>query len=286
MPATTCLRKYFRKGETTKLTHLRTKNYVLVLALSALLVSCFVAPAAAREYSIWEWWTDQAKDVTDTTPIHPPWGAAYSAYTHDDVWNQMDIGKESWVVPLDPWDNGLTLLRVEYAGWSELNTFGWYNPADGSGPTVMNEIFGGSANTGAIATIDFSGYQGDTIGFYLGTPGSVTWYSEAALNSDTSTHVRVFEDVVIPDSWILAWEDKAMDTTDPVVYNYTDAWDKSKEPLKWYYESGNEPDYNDMILTFTWINDEGEHRTPELSTFALLGLSLVAVPVLRRRRRS
>jgi hypothetical protein len=239
-----------------------------------LLVGSLVAPAAAREYSIWEWWTDQAMTLDDSTPVHPPWGGAYSAYTHAQVWAQMDIGKETWVVPASPFNDGKTTLRVEYAGWATSNTFGWYSATDG-----LNEIFNGAAAAGAVSLIDFSGAT-SPIGFYMTTPGGDTWYSESASNTDTSTHVRVFDDVVTPDSWILAWEDKPMTSTQPVVYNYANAWDETKEPLKWYFETGNEPDYNDMVLTFSWE----ERPTPELSTFALLGLSLVAVPVLRRRR--
>jgi len=261
---------------------LKSKSYILVLAISALLVGSLVAPAAAREYSIWEWWTDQAMDVTDTNPIHPPWGAAYSAYTHDQVWDQQDIvtigtHRETWVIPTAPFTNGQTTLRVEYAGWASANTFGWYN-ADG-----MNEIFDGSATEGDVALIDFSAAT-SPIGFYMTNGDGVTWYSEAASNTDTSTHVRVFDDVVTSDSWILAWEDKPMTTTEPVVYNYADAWDETKEPLKWYHELQKEPDYNDMILTFSW---EERPKTPELSTVVLLGLSLAGLPVvLRRRRRS
>jgi hypothetical protein len=245
--------------------------------MSALLVVCLVPPAAAREYSIWEWWTNQAFLNDDVTPVVPPWGGAYSAYTHDDVWNQMDIGKETWVVPVDPYNNGKTTLEIEYAGWENSNTFGWYD----TGSAATGQIFGGSDSAGAVATIDFSSYVGSSIGFYLGSPLG-PWYSESALNSDSKTHVRVFKDVNIPDSWILAWEDRTMDTPN---YKYADAWDKTKEPLKWYHEMGSEPDYDDMILTFTWVDDDGNHKTPELSTILLLGLSLVAVPVLRRRRR-
>jgi hypothetical protein len=244
-----------------------------------LLVGSLVAPAAAREYSIWEWWTDQAMTNDDLSPVHPPWGAAYSAYTHDDVWDQMDIGKETWVIPAAPFNNGKTTLRVEYSAYKAVNTFGWYSATDG-----MNEIFNGAAGLGAVATIDFSGAT-SPIGFYIQTPYD-TWYSEAGSNSDTSTHVRVFDSEMCIDSWVLAWEDQPMTTTNPVVYDYAAAWDKSNEPLKWHYETGEEPDYNDMILTFTWVDDDGNCQTPELSTIVLLGLSLAAVPVLRRRRRS
>lgn len=249
--------------------------------------------ASAREYSIWEWWTDNAFNaIDDVTPISPPWGSAYAGLSHDDLWDNYQVlaQNQTWTVP-DPSPleviRGKGILHVEYAGWATSNTFGWYNPVLPDAIATSNEIFSGAATMGATFDIDFTGYVGESIGFYMTAPnGGYTWYSEGDRNtSDSSTrHVRVFNHPDDADSWILAWEDRAMSVDG---YNYAGAWDKDLEPLKWYNKSepNDEPDYNDMILTFRW-EAENNFNSPELSTFLLLGLSLAAVPVLRRRRRA
>ena len=83
-----------------------------------------------------------------------------------------------------------------------------------------------------------------------------------------------------------------MTTTDPQ-YDYTGAWTKDPDgnastddgPLGWY--APTEPDYNDFICSFRFYKETfDDNITPELSSIALLGLSLAGIPVLRRRRRS
>jgi len=267
---------------------LRTVNYLSVLALGVVLLGLLVPPAAAREYSIWEWWTDQAKLENDVTPVHPPWGSAYSSLTAVQLWDDYQViaDNQTWVVPTPGLGNqmlGKSILEIEYAGWDESNKFGWYSPVLPGDPITKHEIFDGSAAWDSavdspIFTVDFTAYAGQSIGFYLEVPNiTKTWYSEADRNTtdSNSKHLRVFTHPTEANAWVLAWEDRPMSVSG---YDYDLAW-SDKDALTWYSGTG-EPDYNDMILIFRW------QETPELSTVMLLGLSLAAVPLLRRRRRS
>lgn len=261
--------------------NVRGAHYLSVLALSVMLIGLLVPPAAAREYSIWEWWTDQAFLTDDVTAVSPPWGAAHSTDTAADIWNNYMVDMPTWTVPLAapyPGISGNSVLHIEYSGWDNLNEFGWYAKSD---PGTLNTIFAGVDPAGASVDVDFTALQGDDIAFYMTNGLGSTWHSDPADNvSDVGKkHVRVFENPDEDASWILAWEDKPMYTP---TYDYAAAWADSSA-LTWY--APTEPDYNDMILSFKWEN-KGDKGTPELSTILLLGLSLVAVPVMRRRRRS
>lgn len=270
--------------------YLQTRLVLATILLTLVLTAgAFSTASAARtgEYSVWEWWTNQAYTTDGLTQISPSWGNDYAALTHDDLWDDYQIlaQNQTWVVPdPSPWSTVDThsVLEVEYAGWATNNVFGWYNPVLPDPITGGGVIFSGPTGGGATVDIDFTGYVGESIGFYLtaNPQGSYTWYSEADRNTtDNQTrHLRVFEHPDEAGAWVLAWEDKPMSS---IGYNYDDAWDKDQAPLEWY--APTEPDYNDMILTFKWRID-GKLRTPEASTFLLLGLSLLAVPVLRRRR--
>lgn len=280
------------------LTKFRTVHYLSVLALGVVLLGLLVPPAAAREYSIWEWWTDQAKLKNDVTPVHPPWGSDYSGLSSEDLWDDYQViaDNQTWVVPSpSPFSviSGKNVLEIEYSAWQTSNKFGWYNPVLPDDPISKHEIFDGSAAwdpavDSPIFSVDFTAYEGQSIGFYLDN-GSLsnpqTWYSEADRNTtDSNTkHLRVFNHPKEANAWILAWEDKPMSS---VNYEYDLAW-TDKDSLKWHSGSTPyaEPDYNDLILIFRW-KKEGKLTTPELSTVMLLGLSLAAVPLLRRRRRS
>lgn len=241
-----------------------------------MLVGLVVPPAAAREYSIWEWWTNQAYNTGGDTLIPPPWGNAFDTATPGDVWDaQIIADNQTWTVPLGN-THAKGVLHVEYAGWATVNTFGFYDITD---PLTLNPILPGAAVRGDTFDVAMGAYSGANVGFYLTNGIGTTWYSEADLNATdlNRKHLRVFNHPTDANAWILAWEDKSFKNQG---YDYDGAWDKTNDPLAWY--SPTEPDYNDMILSFKWET----RGTPELSTILLLGLSVAAVPVLRRRRRA
>jgi len=235
-----------------------------------MLVACLVAPASAGlEYSVYKWWTDQAKTSDGTTPVHPDWGAAYAAWTTADIWGQY-VDLETWTIPT-PATPGYAKIKYEYAGDAKENTFGWYETANGA----QHQIFAGADDyLTSEKTITFvpPAAEGDTIGFYLGAEGK-TLFTEKALNAAVSgtqqRWVKIFNDPRGASyGWIMCWEDKNKPTENP----FTAGSLASSTPV--------EADFNDMIVTFKW------QPTPELSTILLLGLSLVAVPVVCRKRRS
>jgi hypothetical protein len=236
-----------------------------------MLVACLVAPASAGlEYSIYQWWTDQAKTSDGTTPVHPDWGADYAAWTTADIWGQY-VDLETWTIPT-PAVPGYAKIKYEYAGNASTNTFGWYETVGGAKHEIMS---GPDDYLTAEKTITFvpPAAAGDTFGFYLGADGK-TLYTEKALNAAVSgtqqRWVKIFKDPRAghASEWILCWEDKNKPLEDP----FTAGSLATASPV--------EADFNDMIVTFKW------QPTPELSTILLLGLSLVAVPVVCRKRRS
>jgi len=194
--------------------------------------------------------------MDDLTPVHPDWGNAYAAWTPTDIMGYY-VDQELWG-PAPPY--GSAEIKFEYAGNAPTNTFGWYDP----GTLTKTEIFSGP--DGYLTGQKSFSPGGSPFGFYLGMPAA-TFYTEKSLNSGgTQQWVKVFNDPRGSSyGQILAWEDR----TKPGLGPFT------ADSLTLH--APDEPDFNDMILRVT--------PTPELSTVLLLGLSLVAVPVVCRRRR-
>jgi hypothetical protein len=220
------------------------------------------------EYSIWQWWTGQAKTSDGITAVLPDWGLDYALWTPAQVWGQY-VDMETWGPPgAMPWS---AKIKYEYAGNAKTNTFGWYED-EGVG-ALKHEVMSGPDDylTGWKALAPQPA-EGSIFGFYLGATGK-TLYTEKSLNAAVSgtqkRWVKIFTDPRPdhPSEWILCWEDKNKPTEDP----FTAASLKTASPV--------EADFNDMILRV-------KGATPELSTVLLLGLSLLAVPVMFRRRRS
>jgi hypothetical protein len=131
----------------------------------------------------------------------------------------------------------VSTLIIELAGFANDNTFGIYDVA---APTNRVQVFGGTAGTGAQATvsIDDTGLvyinhvstgtilgSKNFFGFYLDTTvnqgSGAIWHSDTSLNSDGVDHLLAYQgtntDTVKIGSWspglwtdneyILAWED-------------------------------------------------------------------------------
>jgi len=255
-----------------------------VLALLAFVAtgSLTYAAPAGNEYSIYEWWTN-------VDGINNYWGNYKSTATANDIWNAQ-LNKELWSWAVDgagvtPPPSGQAKLHAEFSALSNYNQL-WMYEVDGGGNIVSNtKIFDGldspvTSWTGAVSLTN-------SFGFYLtyddGLGHTGTRYSEAARNLGTAKQVRVFDNLNFTDSvknpgWILCWEDLYAKR------NGTDYATAQTDPNAVTWGGGPEPDYQDMIVSFS-LGDEEIPGTPELSTWLLVGLSLAAVPVLRRRRR-
>lgn len=280
---------------------------VAVLALTAAAVSSASA-YTQTERSIYDWWTNVGG-------INNAWGSVFNLDDETDIWNQMTYD-QYWTAPVS--STGWWRLEVEFAGHETGNEFGWYTPTlPGSGLTY-NPIFTGGESDGSLDNQYFA--SSTTFGFYLNyTPGNATsplyrFFSEDDRNGNDSgngedrsggpsnawgttgyRHVRVFEDPIFDNAWILAWEDLPMPSPGYAASDYNYAWSTvdgdtngvidGADSLRW--GGGGEPDYQDMIVRFTLVEEnEPPWDTPELSTWLLMSLSLAAIPVLRRRRRA
>jgi len=249
----------------------------------ALMLGSLSPATALTELSIFDWWN---------TDGDAPWAVTDA----NDLWADMQPATEVWTLPTYGQAEGLWTLKVEYAGFRTSNKFGWYVPTDAEGPggpITYHEIFDGSAddNDTGIAYINLP--TGLTeFGFYLEGPDTGTgtdgrFHTEAGLDNDVKQD-RVFQEVGgSPNLWAICWEDRPADGP-AAGYDYDNAWlmdggtSGRGNPLTWAYPE--EPDYQDMIVTVEIT--ERDLNTPELPTFLLAALSLAALPVLRRRRRS
>jgi len=148
-------------------------------------------------------------------------------------------------------------------------------------------------------------------GFYLYVPdesGDPYWYSEWSLNTEGGAytnwydqrHVEIFDDPRAghPYGYVLCWEDLAhsgwhghdardfedydANTNDPQYsWGQGHTWDGGSSS-----SASEEPDYQDMILTFELYDYEGPYDdSPELGTWALLLATAAFGGWLKRRRK-
>ncbi len=242
---------------------------ILIAAMFA--VALVATPAFAAENSVYDWWSaafpsdaltqgELDTDVNSTTSGAGYYGAGYTAggTTYKGVWHNGDA---------------FTEIRVELAGWRNINSFGWYGwdlgtsgytpindsrrtteydiRGDGS-PFGLYEIFPGTAGSGATWTSvtnswfnDHSYDAPEMWGFYIHTNHG-TWFSEWAYNDRTSyadqRHLEVFDhpghghnnNGTKGTKWVLCWEDLRRSSWDTGYYDGS----------KW--------------TTATWQNSEGD----------------------------
>lgn len=283
------------------------KSLKLHICLMLLLAAVgTISSATAAEFSVYDWWTNQPGMVDmDNNPVSPWWGNTYAGWSTSTLWSWMDAGQYTWTVPplnVAPSD-AQAYLEVEWAGHLDGNCFGWY---DVTAPNVLHNIWPGPAD-GPDGPVRINLNPNQTIGFYLAWPdddplGNIQniFFSDPTRNgpdgnpltldgSDVAPgyqHVRAFHDPnwgLADDTnlgWVLCWEDLPFPSNGGA--NYASAW-ANDASLDW--AAGPEPDYNDMIVSVEF-GIERLGRTPELSTWLLMSLSLAAIPVLRRRRRA
>jgi hypothetical protein len=153
-------------------------------------------------------------------------------------------------------------LKLEIAGNSNINEFGWYDITD---PSVQHPLFLGPDS--APATNTFS--PSEQYGFYLKAPGEGTFYTQSSLNSDpsdrTHQHFVIFQESATPEAEIywIGIEDLSISALGG--------------------REGCVGDYNDMLLRLSVLSPS--NTIPEPSTAALVFAGAMLMMALNRRRR-
>jgi hypothetical protein len=144
-------------------------------------------------------------------------------------------------------------LQARYA--SDASTFGFFKDTTtfvpvasfNSGVTSQSSVITPSMLSSQIGGLFEWGFRNDTTGQLFS--------SNEAKNSDQTAHLILFQLLSIPNTYVLAWEDRT-------------SWDY---------------DYNDLILEYRYTMNPSP--VPEPMTISLLGAALIMAGGIRRVRR-
>jgi hypothetical protein len=191
--------------------------------------------------------------LTDASTAHlagapgavPFWGKAYNSPADKGGSADPNFFFQRTVV------SSTVSLKLEIAGLSNVNQFGWYDITE---PSVLNPLFVGQDSAPA-STVFSPSVQ---YGFYLKTAGGTTFYTQSSLNQCSETthqHFAVFQESAISKNEIywLGLEDL---TTDALAHE------------------GYVGDYNDMVIRLCPLSPPNEIPEPSTIVLTLGGLLL------------
>jgi len=250
------------------------------MSLFAVLTAAIIAPVSAIPTTIYgsslQNELNARTEATATNPTGSFYDVTSSQYNPDQAWVQSSTGLSS------------VQMMFELAGFAGTNTFGIY---DINNTANRLELFNGAATTGSFAIMGRSGstvtniLTSDSInlgsspkfGFYLDSSaanGGGLFFSDPTQNTDQRDHLVSFQGSdtnslkVTPNGnpssagpftsndFVLAWEDLALN-------------------------SNSTPDFNDMVVMV-----ESYVPVPEPGSIALMGLGLVGLGMMRRKKKA
>lgn len=141
-----------------------------------------------------------------------------------------------------------TTLKLEIAGYSNTNSFGYYHVSDG----ILHELFTGAESAGAVDYITFNISDGDDIGFYIQVVRTGNIYYTQSSKNTTATNMQHFALFGMGDgSYYVASEDLSL----------------------------GDADYNDLVVKVKPI------AAPETGAGLMLMMGLAALVGYRREKR-